>query len=117
AYFFLPYSPFAISLLSLSQPLQQRRNMHLVRLVVAGERVRHDVDAGAEREIALARLGADERQHGLAIRPDRPGAGEVVRGDDDRGDAVAGARGAVLRLIDVVGRCGLDPELPGIEAA
>src|SRR6516162_5866344 len=41
----------------LSQPFEQRRNVDLVGLVVAGERVHHDVDAGAEREFALARLG------------------------------------------------------------
>jgi hypothetical protein len=28
--------------------------MHLVGLVVAGERVHHDIDAGAEGEFALA---------------------------------------------------------------
>src|SRR5262245_63946312 len=34
----------------LSQPFEQRRNVDLVGLVVAGERVHHDVDTGAERE-------------------------------------------------------------------
>src|SRR5262249_17000016 len=38
---------------SLSQPFEQRRNVDLVGLVVAGERVHHDVDAGAESEFAL----------------------------------------------------------------
>ena len=41
-------------MVSLSQPFEQRRNVDLVGLVVAGERVHHDVDAGAEREFALA---------------------------------------------------------------
>src|SRR5215471_6639508 len=68
---------------SLSQPFEQRRNVDLVGLVVAGERVHHDVDAGAEREFALTRLGGDERQHGLAVLAHRPGAGEIVGGDDD----------------------------------
>jgi hypothetical protein len=39
----------------LSQPFQQRRDVDLVGLVVAGERVHHDVDAGAERR---SRAGA-----------------------------------------------------------
>src|SRR5262245_40820938 len=46
-------------MVSLSQPFEQRRNVDLVGLVVAGERVHHDVDAGAECEFALARLGGD----------------------------------------------------------
>src|ERR1041384_8033069 len=83
----------------LSQPLQQRRDVHLVGLVVAGERVHHDVDAGAERELTLARLAARDRQHGLAVRPERPGAGQIVRGDQDRRDAVACTRGAILHLV------------------
>src|SRR3954466_13582533 len=41
---------------SLSQPFQQRRNVDLVGFVVAGERVHHDVDAGAEGKFALARF-------------------------------------------------------------
>ena len=49
--------------LLLSQPLEQRRHVHLVGLVVAGQRVHHDVDAGAERELALARLARHHRQH------------------------------------------------------
>src|SRR5215475_13651405 len=88
----------------LSQPFEQRRNVDLVGLVVAGERVHHDVDAGAEREFALARLGGDERQHSLAVLAHRPGAGEIVRGDDDRGYAVAGARRPARRLLIIAAR-------------
>src|SRR5262249_58457113 len=73
---------YSLSLL-LTEPLEQRRDVHLVGLVVAGQRVHHDVHAGAERELALPWLAADDWQHGLAVRPDRPGAGQVVRGDDD----------------------------------
>src|SRR5262245_60100947 len=102
---------------SLSQPFEQRRNVALVGLVVAGERVHHDVDAGAEREFALARLGGDERQHGLAVLAHRPGAGEIVRRDDDRRHAVAGARRAGGRLVVVDGRERFDPQLAGAEAA
>src|SRR5262249_8872446 len=98
----------------LSQPFEQRRNVDLVGLVVAGERVHHDVDAGAEREFALARLGGDERQHGLAVLAHRPGAGEIVRRDDDRRHAVAGARRPARRLVLVDGRERLDPQLTGV---
>src|SRR6266567_1539547 len=102
---------------SLSQPFEQRRNVDLVGLVVAGERVHHDVDAGAEREFALARLGGDERQHGLAVLAHRPGAGEIVRRDDDRRHAVAGARRTAHRLVLVDGRQRFHPQLAGAEAA
>src|SRR5580700_8338221 len=106
---------FKLSLL-LPQTLEQRRHMDLIGFVIAGQRVHDDVDAGAERKLALARLAFDHWQHGLAVGPRRPGAGEIVRGDDDRGHAVAAARrpsGAVF--VDVRQR--LDPELAGIEAA
>src|SRR5262249_12115352 len=102
---------------SLSQPFEQRRNVDLVGLVVAGERVHHDVDAGAEREFALARLGGDEREHGLAVLAHRPGAGEIVRRDDDRRYAVAGARRTARRLVVVNGRQRFHPQLAGAEAA
>src|SRR5262249_10731677 len=101
----------------LSQPFEQRRNVDLIGLVVAGERVHHDVDAGAEREFALARLGGDEREHGLAVLAHRPGAGEIVRRDDDRRYAVAGARRTACRLVLVDGRQRFHPQLAGGEAA
>ena len=62
----------------LSQPLEQRRDMNLVRLVVAGQRVHHDVDAGPEGEFALARIAARERQHVLPVVAHRPGACEII---------------------------------------
>ena len=55
---------------------------HLVGLVIAGERVHHHVDAGAERHFALARLAFDHRQHPLAVDLHRPGAGKIVGRDD-----------------------------------
>src|SRR5262249_11960340 len=114
---FLVSSPPPPSSRSLPQPLQQRRNVHLVGLVVAGERIHHDIDAGAKCEFALARLGRDERQHGLAVLAHRPGAGEIIRGDDDRGYAVAGARRTARRLVVVDGRQRFHPQLAGVEAA
>ena len=52
----------------LSQPLKQRRHVHLVGLVVAGQRVHHDVDAGAEREFALPMVPGEPRQRDFAFR-------------------------------------------------
>src|SRR5580704_4905165 len=106
---------FNISLL-LPQSLEQRRHVHLIGFVIAGQRVHDDVDTGAERELALARLAFHHRQHGLAVGPRRPGAGQIVRGDDDGGHAVAAARRTSSAvLVDVRQR--LDPQLAGIEAA
>src|SRR5689334_11410914 len=76
---------------SLPQSLEQGRDVHLIGLVVAGQRVHHDVDAGAERHFAL-HLAA---WHCGIERPvrvvERPGRGEVVRGDDDRAHTVGTA--------------------------
>src|SRR6202035_1036423 len=106
---------FKISLL-LPQTLEQRRHVHLIGFVIAGQRVHDDVDTGAEREFALARLAFHHRQHGLAVGPRRPGAGQIVRGDDDGGHAVAAARRTSSAVfVDVRQR--LDPQLAGIEAA
>ena len=58
-----------------------------------------------------------ERQHRLTVLAHRPGAGKIVRGDDDRRHAVAGARRPARRLVLVRGRQRLDPELAGAEAA
>src|SRR6266849_1075834 len=102
----------------LAEPLEQRGHVHLIGFVVAGKRVHDDVHSGAKGELALARLARNEWQHRLAVAARRPGAGEVVRGDDDRGYAVAAAR-RTLRLVVVLvdRRHRLDPELSGIEAA
>src|SRR3954447_19271767 len=82
--------PYCMALLP--QPFDQRRRMHLVGLVVAGQRVHHDVDAGAEGVFALPGFAGRQRQHRLPVRSERPGAGKVVGGDDDRRHAVATAR-------------------------
>src|ERR1700680_3901018 len=78
---------------SLPEPFEQRRHVHLVGLVVAGEYVHHDVDADAEGELALARLAGHERQQRLAVAADGPGAGEVVGRNEDRRHAVTSASG------------------------
>src|SRR5580700_2496909 len=104
------------SFLLLPQTLEQRRHVHLIGFVVAGQGVHDDVDPGAECKLALARLAFHHRQHGLAVGPRRPGAGQIVRGDDDGGHAVAAARGAAGPVFVHV-RQGLDPQLAGVEAA
>src|ERR1700694_2931890 len=81
--------PYCMPPLLLSQPLNKSRRVHLVGLVVSGQRIHHDVDAGAEGEFALPGLARSKRQHRLAVGAYRPGAGEIVRGDDDRRDAVS----------------------------
>src|ERR1700710_879910 len=85
--------PYCMIALLLPEPFDQRRRVHLVGLVVAGQRVHHDVDAGAEGEFALPRLAGRQRQHRLSVGSQRPGAGEIVRSDDDRRDAIAAACG------------------------
>src|SRR5258708_36207488 len=102
--------------LLLSQPLEQRRNMDLIGLVVAGQRVHHDVDAGPEGEFALARLALDQRKHVLTVRPRCPGARKITRGDDDGGDAVAGPRRTVRFSVFALRLQLLDPKRAG-EAA
>src|SRR4051794_15068953 len=91
--------------------------MDLIGLVVASKRVHYDVDPGAEGEFALARFRRYQRQHRLPVLAHRPGAGEIVRGNDDRGHAVAGASRPARRLVLVAGRQRLDPKLAGIETA
>src|ERR1700704_6406349 len=62
---------------SLSQALEQGRDVHLVVLVVAGERVHHEVGTGAKRHLALhlaAGYGGIDRPVRLI---ERPGAGKV----------------------------------------
>src|SRR6476646_5884093 len=110
-------TPRFTSVLLLPEPFEQRRHVHLVGFVVAGQRVHDDVDAGAERKLALPRLAFDHGQHGLAVRPRRPGAGKIVRSNDDRGYAVAAARRTTRRLCVLARRQRLHPELAGIEAA
>ena len=71
----------------------------------------------AEGEFALPRLARRQRQHRLAVRTDRPGAGKIVRRDDDRRDAVAAAGRARGILVVLAARQCLDPGLAGVEAA
>ena len=69
--------------------------MDLVGLVIAGQRVHHEIDAAAQRQFALPRAAGNQRIERPAVGVLRPGAGEIVGGDDDRRNAVAGARRAL----------------------
>jgi hypothetical protein len=63
------------------------------------------------------RLAFDDRQHRLAVSLHRPGAGQIVGSDEDRGDAVAAASRALGFVLIVLRRQRLDPKLAGAEAA
>src|SRR5438270_10383279 len=91
---------------SLTEPLQDRRYVHLVGLVVAGQHVHDEIDAKAQRHLAL-RLTA--WHHGIgrpALAVDGPGAGPVIAADNDTGDTI------IDPVLD-----GLDPDLAGVPAA
>src|SRR3990170_114878 len=76
---------------SLTEALEERGDVHLIGFVVAGQRVHHDVDAGAKRHLALV-LAADDRVHRPAGAVERPSGGKVVGRDQDRGHAVGAPR-------------------------
>src|SRR5436853_7464618 len=97
---------------SLPQPFEQGRHVHLVGLVVAGQRVHDDVDAGAEGHLALALAAGHHRIERLVTIVARPGGGEIVGRDQDRAHAVDAAR--LPALIAVAGSLGLHPELPAV---
>ena len=80
--------------------LQQIAHMHLIGFVIAGQRVHHEIDAAAQRHFALARAARRQRIERLPALVLRPGAGEIVRGDDDRRDIVRRAH----RARRVIGR-------------
>src|SRR5262249_17992663 len=96
---------------------QQGGHVHLIRFVIAGQCVHHDVHARPKREFALAWLGRDEREHGLAVLAQCPSPGEIVRGDDNRRYAVASASRTARGLLVLGSRQCLDPKLAGVETA
>ena len=77
---------------SLAEPFKQGRHMDLVGLVVAGQRVHHDVDAGPKGHIRAGgdRAGWSDTDSGHRRR--WPRRGQIVLGDQDRRNTVAGAR-------------------------
>lgn len=66
--------------------------MDLVGLVVAGQHIHHDIDAGTVGIFALRFIGRHGWQYRYAVVVDRPGAGEIIAGDQDRRNAI-GRRG------------------------
>src|SRR2546423_4122150 len=91
---------------SMTAPLENRRYVHLVRLVVAGQHVHDEIDPKAQRHLAL-RLAA--RHDGIArpaLAVDGPGAGPVITTDNDAGNAI---------IDPVFDR--LDPDLASASAA
>ena len=80
--------------------------MHLIGLVIAGQRVHHDIDPAAQGHFALARAARIERIEAVAALVAGPGRGQIIGGDDDRRNAVARARRAAFLF--GVGRQRLD---------
>src|SRR6478752_720038 len=107
--------PYCMTLLP--QSFDQSGHVNQVGLVVSGQRVHHDVDAGAECEFALSRFTRRQRQHRLAVWAKRPGACQIIRRDDDRRDAVAAARRPRSGFVIIFVRQGFDPGLARVEAS
>src|SRR5689334_18456706 len=89
--------------------------MHLIGLIVAGEGVHDDVDAGAQRHLALALATRDSRIEVLTAFVARPRGGEVVGGDEERTDAVDAT--CLPALVAVAWGLCLHPQLSTLPAA
>ena len=63
----------------LSEPFEQGRHMYLVRLVVSGQRVHHNVDAASVGEFTLSLAAGHDRKHRLALQVHGP-RGRIVVG-------------------------------------
>src|SRR5262245_14897629 len=100
---------------SLPKPLQEGRHMHLIGLVVAGEGVHDDVDAGAQRHLALALAARDGRIEILAPFIAGPRGAEVVGRNQDRTYAIDTTR--LPALVAVSWSLRLHPQLSAIPAA
>ena len=62
--------------------------MNLVSLVVSGQGIHHDVDAGAEGHFALAVIAGDHGVKRIAVVIHGPGRGIVIAADDDGTHAI-----------------------------
>src|SRR6185503_5762009 len=93
---------------SLSQPFQQGGHVHLVGLVVAGERVHDDVDPGSECHLTLALAAGHDRVERLSALVHRPGGREIVRRDQDGAHAVDTT--GLAALIAVARHFGFNPQ-------
>src|SRR6185437_10242687 len=91
---------------SLTEPLQDRRYVHLVGLVVAGQHVHDEIDSKAQRHLTLRLPARHDRISRPALAVDGPGPGPIIAADNDAGDTI------IDPVLD-----GLDPDLAGVRAA
>src|SRR5437763_17078732 len=73
---------------SLTEPFENRRYVHLVRLVVAGQHVHDEIDPKAQRHLALWLAARHDGIARPALAVDGPGAGPVITADNDAGNAI-----------------------------
>src|SRR5437868_15014724 len=86
---------------SLTEPFEDRRYVHLVRLVVAGQHVHDEIDPKAQRHLALWLAARHDGIARPALAVDGPGAGPVITAGNDAGNAI------IAPVLDW-----LDPDLP-----
>src|SRR5262249_61704395 len=89
--------------------------MHLIRLVIASERVHHEIDAGAARHPPLHLAAWHSGVKRSVVLIERPGTGKIIRGDDDRAHTIGAAR--ALGAVSLAFGLGLDPERATFPAA
>src|SRR5204863_9182590 len=73
---------------SLTEPFENRRYVHLVRLVVAGQHVHDEIDPKAQRHLALGLAAWHDGIGRSTLAVDGPGAGPVITADKDAGIAI-----------------------------
>src|SRR2546423_14780038 len=73
---------------SMTAPLENRRYVHLIRLVVAGQHVHDEIDPKAQRHLALRLTARHDGVGRPALAIDGPGAGPVIAADNDAGNAI-----------------------------
>ena len=73
--------------------------MDLIRLVVASERIHHQVDTRPKRHLSLQLTAGHHRVQRTVGFVESPGASEIIGGDDDRANAVRTPRPRVCVLL------------------
>src|SRR5438045_8424911 len=91
---------------SLTEPFENRRYVHLVRLVVAGQHVHDEIDPKAQRHLALWLAARHDGIARPALAVNGPGAGPDLTADNDAGNAI------IDTVLDW-----LDPDLAAVPAA
>ena len=64
--------------------------MHLIAFVIAGQHIHHDIRTTPQGHFPLAGDGLIEQIEGATLWR-CPSGGQIIAGDDQRGDAVAAA--------------------------